>query len=174
MSVQSSYIIKMGLTTVIKDYGTEILNAIRDNNLAALKHILEKQLRSDSKIAKLCVTDIKHKPSKKFACPIILAARLEDPSIMEYMMLRGTDPNFVHHTVFTSRKRETITALHIAVDLCNYDVIDVLLNANADCNIPDHNQETALHLAVKKADRIMVHKISIITFHLYQVRYRFL
>ena len=146
----------MGLTTVIKDYGTEILNAIRDNNLQALKAILEKQLRSDSKIAKLCVTDIKHKPSKKFACPIILAARLEDPSIIEYMMMRGVDPNFIHHTVFTSRKRETITALHVAVDLCNYDVIEVLLNANADCNLPDHNEETALHLAVKKADRIMV------------------
>ena len=146
---------KMGVTTIIKDYGTDILDAIRQNNLQKLQLILEKQLKSDSKIAKLCVTDIKHKPSKKFACPLILAARLEDPTILHYMISKGTDPNFIHHTIYSSKRREIVTALHIAVDLGYYDTSEVLLSVNADCNIGDHNQETPLHIAVKKADRII-------------------
>ena len=146
----------MGVTTVIKDYGTEILNAIRENDLKTLSSILEKNLKVDHKIAKLFVTDIKHRPTKKFACPLILAARQEDPRIINYMLVKGTDPNFVHHTIYSSKRREIITALHIASDLGFYDTVETLLNANADCNISDHNQETALHIAVKKADRIMV------------------
>ena len=146
----------MGLTTVLRDYGTEILNAIRENDVQKLRFILEKTLRSDAKIAKLCVTDIKHKPTKKFACPLILAARQEDSRIMKYMMDKGTDPNFVHHTIFSSKRREIVTALHLAVDLGYYDTTEVLLNANADANIYDHNQETPLHIAVKKADHTMM------------------
>lgn len=145
----------MGVTTVIKDYGTEILDAIRQNNLQRLQLILEKQLKSDGKIAKLCVTDIKHKPSKKFACPVILAARQADPTILHYMMEKGTDPNFIHHTIYSSKRREIVTALHIAVDLGYYENVEVLLSVNADCNIGDHNQETPLHIAVKKADQTM-------------------
>ncbi len=146
---------RMGVTTVIKDYGTEILNAIRENDLQRLKNILEKQLKFDRKIQKLCVADIKHKPTKKFACPVILAARQEDPRIMKYMMDKGVDPNFIHHTIFSSKRREIVTALHISVDLGHYDTVQVLCDANADCNIGDHNQETPLHISVKKADRIM-------------------
>ena len=145
----------MGVTTVIKDYGTEILNAIRENNLQRLKQILEKHLGSDKKIEKLCTSDIKHKPSKKFACPLILATRQDDPRILKYMLDKGVDPNFVHHTIFSSKRREVVTPLHIAVDLQYYDTVEVLLAANADCNIGDHNQETPLHIAVKKADGIM-------------------
>lgn len=145
----------MGVTTVIKDYGTEILDAIRQNNLPRLQLILEKQLKYDSKIAKLCVTDIKHKPSKKFASPLILAARQENPQILHYMMEKGTDPNFIHHTIYSSKRREIVTALHIAVDLGYYENVEVLLSVNADCNIGDHNQETPLHIAVKKADCTM-------------------
>ncbi len=145
----------MGLTTVIRDYGTDILDAIRENDLQKLKMILERHLRSDAKIARLCVTDIKHKPSKKFACPVILAARQEDPKIIKYMLDKGTDPNFVHHTIFSSKRREIVTALHISVDLGFFDTVEALLNANADANIYDHNQETPLHISVKKADRVM-------------------
>lgn len=145
----------MGVTTVIKDYGTSILNAIRDNDLKALRSIFEKHLKSDSKIAELCITDIKHKPTKKFACPLILAARQEDHSIIKYMMDHGVDPNFVHHTIFTSKRREVVTPLHIAVDLGLFSTVEVLLNANADPNIVDHNEETSLHVAVKKSDRVM-------------------
>ncbi len=40
----------MGVTTVIKDYGTDILNAIREGDLQRLKQIVEKNLKlvSDS------------------------------------------------------------------------------------------------------------------------------
>ena len=145
----------MGVTTVIKDYGTEILNAIRENDLQRLKLLLAKHLKSDNKIAQICVVDIKHRPTKKFACPLILAARQEDPRILRYMMEKGVDPNFVHHTIFSSKKREVVTALHIAVDLGLTDSVDVLLAANADANIGDHNHETPLHIAIKKADRVM-------------------
>ena len=146
----------MGVSTIINDYGSEILNAIRENDLARLKTILERQLRSNSKIQKLCVTDIKHKQTKKYVCPIILAARQEDPRIMRYMMQKGVDPNFIHHKVFSSKRREIVTALHVSVELGLYDTVEVLLEANADCNISDHNQETPLHIAVKKADGVLV------------------
>ena len=145
----------MGVNTVIKDYGTDILNAIRENNLERLKSIFHKHLRTDKKIQKICTSDIKHRPTKKFACPIILAARQENPRILRYMLDHGTDPNFVHHTVFSSKRLEIVTALHICADLGYYDNLQALLDANADCNITDHNQETPLHLAVKKADKTM-------------------
>lgn len=145
----------MGLSTVIKDYGTDILDAIRENDVKRLRSILEKHLNSNSKIQELCTTDIRHRPTKKFACPLILAARQEDPSILQYMLKHGVDPNFVHHTVYTSKRRETVTALHIAVDLTYYATAEALLNANANPNIADHNEETALHVAVKKADRVL-------------------
>ena len=145
----------MGVTTVVKDYGTAVLNAIRDNDLKTFKAICEKHLKTDRKIAALCITDIKHKPTKKFACPLILAARQEDPTIIKYMMDRNVDPNFVHHTVYTSRRKEIVTALHIAVDLSLFQTVEILLNANADANIGDHNEETALHIAVKRADWVM-------------------
>ena len=113
------------------------------------------------------------------------------------MLDHGVDPNFIHHTIFSSKRKEIVTALHIAVDLGLYDTVQVsltlrllvagpkiniqctfcnlfeclvlvtlhylvnfhlqvLLDANADCNICDHNQETPLHIGVKKADRIIV------------------
>ena len=145
----------MGVNTVIKDYGTDILNAIRENNLERLKIIFHKHLRTDKKIQKLCTSDIKHRPTKKFACPIILAARQETPRILKYMLDHGTDPNFIHHTVFSSKRLEIVTALHICADLGYYDNLQALLDANADCNIIDHNQETPLHLTIKKADKTM-------------------
>lgn len=72
----------MGVLTIIKDYGTELLNAVRDNDLKTFKNICEKHLKHDKQIAQLCTMDIKHRPSRKYACPLILAARLEDPSII--------------------------------------------------------------------------------------------
>ena len=72
------------------------------------------------------------------------------------MMEKGVDPNFIHHTIFSSKRKEIVTALHIAVDLGHYDTVQVLLDANADPNIGDHNHETPLHIATKKADKIMV------------------
>jgi len=149
----------MGVTTVIKDYGSNILDAIRENDLRKLRHILERHLNHDAKIAEVCTTDIRHRPTKKFACPLILAARQPDPSILQYMLERGVNPNFVHHTVYTSKRREMVTALHVAVDLSLYDSVEALLNHNADANIFDHNNETALHVAVRKADCVMTHML---------------
>ena len=145
----------MGVSTVIKDYGTDILNAIRESDLQKLQSILDKHLKYDRKIQKLCTADIKHKPSKKFACPLILAARQEDPRIIKYMLDKGTDPNFVHHTIFSSKRKEVVTCLHIGVDLGHLDTVEALLSVNADANIKDHNGETPLHIAVKKADTVM-------------------
>jgi len=149
----------MGVMTVIKDYGSNILDAIRENNLKKLRQILERHLDHDAKIAEVCTTDIRHRPTKKFACPLILAARQPDSSIIQYMLQHGVNPNFVHNTVYTSKRREMVTALHVAVDLSLYDTVEVLLNHNADANIFDHNNETALHVAVRKADCIMTHML---------------
>jgi len=85
--------------TVIKDYGSNILDAIRENDLKKLRSILERHLNHDAKIAELLTTDILHRPTKKFACPLILAARQPDLAIIQYMLDHGVNPNFVHHTV---------------------------------------------------------------------------
>lgn len=146
---------RMGVTTVIKDYGSDILEAIRENDLEKLKSIFEKELKSEHKIQKLVIADIKHRPTKKFACPLILAARQEDPRIMEYFLKKGVDPNYVHQTVYSSRRREKVTPLHISVDLGLFATVELLLMASANPNIGDHNNETPLHIAVKKPDRIM-------------------
>ena len=89
---------EMGVSTVLKDYGTDILDAIRGNDLHRLQLILEKQLKGDSKIARVCVTDIKHRPSKKFACPLILAARQEDPAILQWMMSKRVSEKIYCHS----------------------------------------------------------------------------
>ena len=145
----------MGVTTVIREYGTDLLNAIRDNNLQRVKEILEKNTKTDKKIQRICISDIKHKPTKKMACPLILAARLEDPHIMRYFMERGVDPNYIHISIINAKRREIVTALHISVDMGLYDTVDTLLQGNADSNIRDHNGETVLHIAIKKADIMM-------------------
>jgi len=61
--------------------------------------------------------------------------------------------------VYASKRRELVTALHVAIDLSLYGNIEVLLNHNADANIFDHNNETALHVAVRKADCVMTHML---------------
>ena len=45
----------MGVTTVIKDYGTDILNAIRENDLQRLRQILEKNLKPVSYCNEHCL-----------------------------------------------------------------------------------------------------------------------
>jgi len=61
--------------------------------------------------------------------------------------------------VYTSKRREMVTALHVAVDMSLYGNVEALLNHNADANIFDHNNETALHVAVRKADCVMTHML---------------
>lgn len=76
----------MGLKTVCNEHGTEILNAIAQNNLTTLKAILDKRLKADSKkIRELFESDIQHKPTKTVACPLMLAVRLRDSTILRYV-----------------------------------------------------------------------------------------
>jgi hypothetical protein len=73
----------MGLKTVSNDHGTEILKAIAQNDFATLKAIMDKRLKSDSKkMRELFESNIEHKPTKTFACPLVLAVRLRDPAIL--------------------------------------------------------------------------------------------
>ena len=67
------------------------------------------------------------------------------------MLENEVDPNFVHSRS-SGAKREMVTPLHVAVDIGNFNVVDALLAANADCNIKDHNEDCPLHVAVIKAD----------------------
>ena len=72
----------MGIKTVTNEHGAEILEAIAHNDLGRLKTILEKKLKTDGKIKVLCESGIQHKPTKTVACPLMLAARLQDPAIL--------------------------------------------------------------------------------------------
>ena len=43
--------------------------------------------------------DLKHRPTKRFACPLILASRQKNADCLHYMLSCGASPNYVHRTV---------------------------------------------------------------------------
>ena len=146
----------MGIKSFGKEYGTEILTAIAQDDVASLRTILDKYLKSKEKFREVCESNMRHKPSKTVACPMILASRLKNPTILRYMVENGVNPNFVYYRTLSGTRKEVITPLHIAVDLAHYGVVDLLLKFNASCGIMDHNGETPLLVAVQKADCTMV------------------
>ena len=76
----------MGLksvSSVSAEYGTDILNAIAQNDLAKLREIVEKRLKTNDRIRELFESNVKHKASHSAACPVILAARLQSPAILK-------------------------------------------------------------------------------------------
>ncbi|CAH1788292.1 unnamed protein product [Owenia fusiformis] len=144
----------MGVESLVKSYGEDLLQFIKENQAEKFKILCDKYLKKEKWIQKLCIADVKYKPTKQIVCPLIAAARLDDTTILRYMISKGVDVNFIHRSQI-GRRMEMVTPLHVAVDTGNYDGVQGLLKANADCNIRDHNLETALHIAVKKADIVM-------------------
>ncbi|OAF68462.1 putative ankyrin repeat protein [Intoshia linei] len=88
----------ISILSFIKEYGSETLNLIRDNKVKRLRHLLDRKLRSKDLIGRLFTCNIKHKPSKKVICPIMLAARLPDPNMLQLMIEYGVDVNYIHQS----------------------------------------------------------------------------
>jgi hypothetical protein len=74
-----------GVKTIDSEYGSEILTAVTQNDLARLKAVMTKRFKTDSKIKQLCESSVQHRPTKTVACPLILAVRLPDPTILRWV-----------------------------------------------------------------------------------------
>ena len=48
---------------------------------------------------RLCQLDLKHRPTKRYACPLILASRQPSGDLLNYMLACGANPNYVHRTL---------------------------------------------------------------------------
>ena len=48
--------------------------------------ILAKQVHNKTKARDLCISDIKRLPAEVVDCPLLLAATLDDPTIIKYMV----------------------------------------------------------------------------------------
>ena len=72
------------MKTVKTDFGTDILAAIVQNDLEKLKVTLDKRLKAKKfKIRDVLESEVYHKTSKSYACPLMLAVRLQDPTILK-------------------------------------------------------------------------------------------
>ena len=62
------------------------LIAVDRNNPEKVHDILVKQVHNKAKARDLCTSDIKRLPSEVVDCPLLLAATLDDPTIIKYMV----------------------------------------------------------------------------------------
>ncbi len=81
--------------------------------------------------------------------PLILAAEQVNIPLMKMLLKAGAKPNY-------ERRYGLRTALHVAIDKADLNMMRMLLNAHADVNIRGNSRQTALHLAVNKKHLGMV------------------
>ena len=135
-----------------KTHGPYLISAIEKNDHQKVHEILAKEIRNKEKIREICTANLKRLASEHTECPLLLAAQLPDPSIIQYMVgNHNVDINFTLKEQ-SGRKVKVKTSLILAVRRGAYDTVEAILAMNADPNIPDHKGRTALHHAVRKAD----------------------
>ncbi|KAK2185600.1 hypothetical protein NP493_230g03042 [Ridgeia piscesae] len=121
--------------------GAELI-AIDRNTPEKVHDILAKQIHNKTKSRDLCTSDIKRLPAEVVDCPLLLAATLEDPTIIKYMVEKHeVNINFVHQEG-TGRRLKLKTSLILAVRRGLYDTVEGILSVNADPNIQDQKGRT--------------------------------
>ena len=135
-----------------KTHGPYLLHAIETNNQEKVHDILTKEIRSKEKRKELCVSEVRRMTSEHVECPLMAAASLPDPGIVQFMC-GPIDANVNYVYVDRARKRpKKKTALITAVRMGFYDTVEALLSLNADAAAQDHKGRSALHHSVRKAD----------------------
>ena len=131
---------------------SELLQAVRDNNLEQVKTIWEGHIRSQNNKngGQLC-----RATSTGYAAVLLLAATLPDDKIMRYLIATTLDLNYLGDPYVDGvahRSLETITPLHAAVRAGSLAAVTALLEANADADRVDGHGRTPLHTAAMRAD----------------------
>ena len=135
-----------------KTHGPYLIQAIESNNHERVHDICAKQIGNKAKVQDVCTSQIKRLASEFHDVPLLLAAQLPDPSILQYLVHKhNVDVNFVVKEP-TGRKVKVKTALIMAVRRGLYDTVEMILASNADPNTQDHKGRSPLHHAVRKAD----------------------
>ena len=134
-----------------RTHGPYLLVAIDNNSLRAVKEILALHIKAKSKVREICITEIKRRQSNHFDCPLMLAAKLHDPSIIKYLLDREVNINHVRQRGF-GRQLKIETALIIACRNGNFASAALILSANCVIDVQDHKGRTALHYAVRNAN----------------------
>ena len=130
----------------------EILNAIRENNLADVMSLWENRARRLERATPFrCVVYTDDRPSRDYQRLVLAAAALEDTAILKYLIQKGFDINAM--CAMSCDFAQTITSpLHVAVERGRHESVALLLEANANVNAGDSEGRRSLHLAVKNAD----------------------
>lgn len=133
----------------------EILHAIQTNRLQEVRYIFETKIKKKDKmfvpIGFGCVTEGDDKLIKEYENVILAAAKLEDTSILKYLLNNGININFLGESP-ASKTRAQLSPLHVAVSSGLHSTVALLVEANADVNKIDHLGRSPLHLAIKRAD----------------------
>ncbi|KAK2159735.1 hypothetical protein LSH36_147g03042 [Paralvinella palmiformis] len=131
----------------------EILSAVEENDFGEVRYLYETRLKKRERFSLACVSELTSDLfSPDYDCVILAAAKLRDPTILKYFLRKGVGVNFVGEPPFLSGSKVKVSALHVAINSSLPESVCLLVEANADVNIPDHNGRTPLHLAVKRAD----------------------
>jgi len=132
-----------------KTHGPYLVAAIEYNDIEKVSEILVKQFRDRKAIPDLLVSEIPRLVSGQTEIPLLLAASLPDPSILQYFVIKHhVDLNRVFESGSHRRRRRT-TALLTAVHCGHHDTVDAILTLNGDINIMDHKGRRPLHRAIK-------------------------
>lgn len=124
------------------------LDAIDENGESPL-HLAIKNNHFD--IADLCLSaiNIDYVDVKKYQLSYFhIATMRNNIGLVKTFLKRGVDVNCLIN--FGSVSWYGFTALHFAVDYNYFDIVQCLLNQNADITIKNANNQTPLHIAVKK------------------------
>ncbi|KAK2149576.1 hypothetical protein LSH36_446g02052 [Paralvinella palmiformis] len=135
-----------------KTHGPILVAAIEHSDFEKVREVLITHIKSKQRIQELCTSDVRRLASEYTEVPLLLAATLPDPTIIQFLVCKQeVNINFVQKEV-VKRKTKVKTALILAVRAGLVNTVDAILAMNADPNLQDHKLRTALHHAVRKAD----------------------
>ena len=135
-----------------KTHGPYLIAAVEENDIEKVSSILSTKFRDKSKVKTFLISEVKRLASDYTEVPLLLAASLFDPTIIQYMVEKhGANINFVHeHGSHKQRKRTT--PLMNAVKRGLYVTVDSIISLNANVNFQDHKGRSSLHHAIRRAD----------------------
>ena len=138
-------------------YLNDLLHATRQNDLDCVKQLMSDKLKPKDKNSQLFQCLAESQPATKtedLQRLILEATALSNPAILKYFIKQGANINFACKFILGGKSDCNTTPLHVAVEKQSHDAIEVLINANANVNLPDSCGKTPLHHACQNCDVI--------------------
>jgi len=118
-----------------KTHGPYLIAAIEYNDINKVSDILSTKFRDKQNVKHFLVSEVRRLASEFSAVPLLLAASLEDPTILKYFVQKHeVNVNHVHEYGF-QKPRNRKTALLVAVRRGGYAMVDAILALNGDVNV---------------------------------------